>query len=352
VGVTGIAGVAVARQLVAAGWKVWGLSRRASDHVPKPVISVQVDLLDQAAVITALKTVVPEYVFITTWVKKNSEAENIAVNTATLRNLFAGLEQNPGKLRHVSIVTGLKHYLGPFEAYGKGVRAETPFREIEPRLPVPNFYYSQEDEIFAAAKRSGFTWSVHRSHTMWGFALGNAMNMALTISVYAAICKELAKPFVFPGSVETWNFATDVTDSDLLAEQMIWSSTHTEGANQAFNTVNGDLFRWRWLWPQIAKHFGLEWSGPTEQRQSLEKMMQECNAGEVWKRVAAKEKLAEENVEALASWWHTDLDLGRNFEVYADMTKSREAGFFNFRATPKSFLEKVEQYRQANIIPK
>jgi hypothetical protein len=33
------------------------------------------------------------------------------------------------------------------------------------------------------------------------------------------------------------------------------------------------------------------------------------------------------------------------------MNKSREAGFLNFRNTPKSFFDKVARYRAANIIP-
>ncbi len=40
---------------------------------------------------------------------------------------------------------------------------------------------------------------MHRSHTVFGFATGNAMNMALTIGAYATICKERGLPFVFPG---------------------------------------------------------------------------------------------------------------------------------------------------------
>jgi hypothetical protein len=68
------------------------------------------------------------------------------------------------KLRHVALVTGTKHYLGPFEAFGKR-GAETPFRETQPRLPVENFYYVQEDILFEAATHGGFTWSVRRPHT-------------------------------------------------------------------------------------------------------------------------------------------------------------------------------------------
>jgi hypothetical protein len=43
---------------------------------------------------------------------------------------------------------GLKHYLGPFEAYASAP-ADTPFRESQDRLPYQNFYYEQEDILFA-----------------------------------------------------------------------------------------------------------------------------------------------------------------------------------------------------------
>ncbi|MET1043007.1 MAG: SDR family oxidoreductase [Microbacteriaceae bacterium] len=348
VGASGIAGQSVSRQLVEAGGEVYGLARRAR-RLPEGVIPVQADLLDADATRAALAGLRPEIVIISAWIRKDTEAENIEVNSRTLRNLFAALEPDGG-VRHVALLTGLKHYLGPFEDYATGVKAETPFHESEPRLPNPNFYYAQEDELFAAAKRMGFTWSVHRSHTIFGFAVDNAMNMALTLSVYATICKELGRPFVFPGSVQQWNFVTDVTDADLLGEQLIWACTHPEAENEPFNIVNGDQFRWRWLWPQIAERFGVEWEGPSEPPHTLVESMTEA-APEVWRTIAEREGLAEPDVTKLASWWHTDSDLGREIECITDMTKSREAGFLNFRSTPKSFFDKVDRYRQARLIP-
>jgi len=347
VGVTGIVGQTVAQQLVAEGWDVHGISRRHTTEVDG-VTQISVDLLDPAAVTSALSGLKPEIVIITAWIRKNSEAENIEVNTATLRNLFGGLEADGG-VRHVALLTGLKHYLGPFDDYATAVTAETPFHESEPRLPNPNFYYSQEDELFAAAKKQGFTWSVHRAHTVFGFAVDNAMNMVLTLSVYATICKEQGRPFIFPGSREQWNGVIDVTDADLLGEQLIWACTHTEAENEAFNIANGDTFRWRWLWPQIAGHFGVEWQGPGDEPNPLEDQM--VGAEEAWATIAAKNGLVEPDVTKLASWWHSDSDLGRRMECFTDMTKSREAGFLGFRNTPKSFVEKVERYRSAKILP-
>jgi nucleoside-diphosphate-sugar epimerase len=345
VGVTGIAGQTVARQLLDQGWDVYGLSRRAKG-VPEGVTALQADLLDADSVKAALAGVNPEIVFMTAWIKNDTETENIRVNGAMVRNMLAGLEKG---VRHVALLTGLKHYLGPFDNYATGVMAETPFHESEPRLPNPNFYYVQEDEVFAAAKEKGFTWSVHRSHTVFGYATDNAMNMVLTLSIYATICKEKGEKFIFPGSETQWNGVTDVTDSDLLGEQLVWAATNPAGENEAFNIANGDTFRWRWLWPQIAEHFGVEWEGFVDAPRPLDARM--GGAAEAWRAIAEKNGLVEPDVDHLASWWHTDSDLGRNIECFTDMTKSREAGFLSFRSTPKSFFDKVARYRATKVLP-
>ena len=345
VGVTGIVGQNLAVRLADEGWEVWGLSR--SGGVPDPrVHPVRADLSDAEGLQTALADVRPEFVGITAWTRMATEAENIRVNGGAVRDVLAALHP-AGTLRHVALMTGLKHYLGPFEAYATGVMADTPFREEEPRLDSPNFYYAQEDELFAAAARSGFTWSVHRSHTVFGFATGNAMNMALTIAAYATVCRDQGLPFVFPGSATQWNQVTDITDAGLLSEQMIWAAEH--GRDEAFNTANGDVFRWRWLWPQIADAFGLQWEGFEGAPRPLETAM--AGMEPVWRGIAERHGLVEPDLSRVASWWHTDGDLGRDIEVLTDMNKSRRAGFTATRDTRASFFELVEQYRAAKVLP-
>ena len=226
-GASGIVGNNLARHLVAEGWNVLGLARRPVDI--EGVTPVTADLTDPASLQAALSKLAPTHVFITTWMRQATEAENCRVNGAMVRNLLDALQAAP--LRHVALVTGLKHYLGPFEAYGKGTLPQTPFREDQDRLPVENFYYVQEDEVFAAAKRQGFGWSVHRPHTIVGYALGNAMNMGVTLAVYASLCRETGRPFLFPGSPQQWNGLTDVTDARLLARHLAWASTDPAAAN-------------------------------------------------------------------------------------------------------------------------
>lgn len=346
VGASGISGQAVCRELVAQGWEVYGLNRSESS-LPS-VTSMQADLLDPAS-LSQIREIKPEAVFITTWMRMETEAENIRVNGLAMANLMNELGE-AASVKHVSLMTGLKHYLGPFESYAHGASADTPFHEEEPRIEIPNFYYAQEDELFAAAERLGFTWSTHRAHTIVGFATGNAMNMALTLGAYAEICRATGAPFIFPGSATQWNGVTDVTDVDLLAEQMVWSAVTPTAANTAFNITNGDVFRWRWMWPQLAEHFGLEWEGHDGADRPLEPRM--ADAAATWADIASTHELAEPDLGRVASWWHTDSDLGRPIECFADMRRSRERGFNNNRVSLQSFLNAFERYREASILPR
>jgi nucleoside-diphosphate-sugar epimerase len=222
VGASGIVGNNLARHLHRRGWQVHGLARRPPTDIDG-LLPVAADLLDPAALRTALRGLKPTAVFISTWLRQKTEAENIRINSAMVRNVLDALSA-AGSVKRVALVTGLKHYLGPFEAYGKGKLPATPFREYQPRLDIENFYYAQEDEVFAAAKRDGFGWSVHRPHTIIGYAVGNAMNMGVTLAVYAAICRETGRPFSFPGSAMQWNGLTDMTDAGLLARHLEWAA--------------------------------------------------------------------------------------------------------------------------------
>jgi nucleoside-diphosphate-sugar epimerase len=347
VGASGIVGNNLARRLREQGWLVYGLARRPPTEIVG-VMPVAADLLDPAALRTALQGLKPTAVFISTWLRQQTEAENIRVNSAIVRNVL-DVVSNAGSVNHVALVTGLKHYLGPFEAYGKGKLPATPFREDQPRLDIENFYYAQEDEVFAAAKRDGFGWSVHRPHTIIGYAVGNAMNMGVTLAVYAAICRETGRPFSFPGSATQWNGLTDMTDAELLARHLEWAATTEAARNQAFNVVNGDVFRWSWMWGRLADWFGLQPATYSGEGIPLERQLAE--AGPIWTDIARKHRLAESDLAVLASAWHTDADLGRPIEVVTDMSKSRKLGFLDYQATDDSFFKLFARLREARIIP-
>ena len=140
-----------------------------------------------------------------------------------------------------------------------------------------------------------------------------------------------------------------MTDARVLAKHMEWAARSDAGRNQAFNIVNGDIFRWRWLWPKLAADFGIEAAPYPGHKTPLEPQLAE--AGSVWEEIAGKYRLAESNLGKLASAWHTDMDLGREIEVVTDMTKSRLAGFHQYQPTLGSFLDLFRRLRQERIIP-
>ena len=346
VGASGIVGRATASLLAHEGWTVHGLARRA-EGIPG-IHAISADLQDAEATAAALATLRPDAVFITTWLRQDTEAENIRVNGAMVRNLLDALRPG-GSTQHVALVTGLKHYLGPFEAYGKGALPQTPFREEQGRLPVENFYYAQEDALFAAAGRDGFGWSVHRPHTVIGQAVGNAMNMGTTLAVYATLCRHTGRPFRFPGSDTQWRGLTDMTAASQLARHLLWAATTQAARDEAFNVVNGDVFRWQWMWGRIAEWFDLEPAPFDGSVQPLEQQM--AGDADTWREIAAKHDLREPALMRLASPWHTDADLGRPIEVVTDMSKSRRLGFTAYQPTDDAFFDLFTQLRAGRLIP-
>jgi nucleoside-diphosphate-sugar epimerase len=348
VGASGITGSNLAEKLIEKGWSTYGLARNPNTTIPS-LMPIAADLLHLESLAEALADIKPTHVFITSWMRNDTEAENIRVNSLMVRNLLSALSAK-GSVQHVALVTGLKHYLGPFEAYAKeGFLPVTPVREIHPRLNIENFYYAQEDEVYAAAERDGFTWSIHRPHTVIGKAVGNMMNMGTTLAVYASICKETGRPFRWPGSQAQWNGLSDVTDARVLAEHLIWASTTDAAKNEPFNITNGDVFRWSTLWLQLAGWFGVEAIGYDGTIHPLENEI--ANDADLWRNIAQKYDLQEPDLNRLASAWHTDLDLGRPIEVMTDMSKSRKLGFTVYQSTEDSFFDLFAQLRVEKLIP-
>ena len=76
------------------------------------------------------------------------------------------------------------------------------------------------------------------------------------------------------------------------------------------------------------------------------------HADSVWAGLVATHGLEPYAATDLASWWHTDADLGRDVETFADMSKSRLLGFLDYQPSVNSFLDLFESLREARIIPR
>src|SRR5699024_5609769 len=126
---------------------------------------------------------------------------------------------------------------------------------------------------------------------------------------------------------------------------MIWAATAENACNEAFNTVNGDTFRWRTMWPRIAEMLGVEPIGFEEQQRPLRELL--ADAAPTWTDIANRYQLIENDFDRLASPWHTDGDLGRGMEMLADSGKARSAGFQDFVRSERSFSDLFAFYSGA-----
>ena len=109
------------------------------------------------------------------------------------------------------------------------------------------------------------------------------------------------------------------------------------------------MFRWTWLWGQIASYFGLDAAEYPGHPTPLEGQMADAPA--LWSEIVAKHGLQDIPVGKLASWWHSDADLGRTLECFTDMGNSRALGFDQFRVTRQSFFDVFDELRALKIIP-
>ncbi|MFG1645880.1 SDR family oxidoreductase [Amycolatopsis sp. NPDC049252] len=328
-GANGIIGKNLVEHLRAdGGWDVVRLSRRGGPG------NVAVDLLDPADTRAKVGELTgTTHLFYAAYQDKPSWSELVAPNVAMLANLVDALE--PAALEHVSLMQGYKVYgahLGPFK---------TPARESDAGHMPPEFNVDQQQVL---ERRQGpWTWSAIRPSVVGGTALGNPMNLALVIAVYASISKELGLPLRFPGKPGAYDSLLEMTDAGLLAEATVWAT----GQQGAFNIANGDLFRWRELWPKLAAYFDLDVAPPLQM--SLTDVM--ADKSPLWTSMAAKHGLTASYAEVSASWSFGDFVFGWDYDMFADTSKSRRAGFHTYVETEQMFYRLFDEFRKARVIP-
>jgi nucleoside-diphosphate-sugar epimerase len=322
-------------------WDVIGLSRRGG-ATDLRVQHISVDLLDTAdtrAKLAGLKDVT--HIFYAAYQDRPSWSELVGPNLAMLVNVVEATEAVATNLQHVSLMQGYKVYgahLGPFK---------TPARESDANHMPPEFNVDQQDYLEARAARAGWSWSALRPSVVCGFALGNPMNLAMVIGIYAAMSKELGLPLRFPGKPGAYDTLIEMTDAGLLARATIWAATDPRCANQAFNITNGDLFRWNEMWPKIATMFDLEVAPPLPV--SLDVVMADKEA--LWNRMVAKYNLTPTPYREVSSWRFGDFVFGWDYDFFADSSKARRFGFHEFVDSEVMFAGIFGDFRQRRIIP-
>lgn len=268
--------------------------------------------------------------------------EKVAQDTDLFSNAIRAVEPVARRLEHICLLQGSKYYgrhLGPFR---------TPAKESDPRHFPPNFYYTQEDLLKALAQGKRWTYSLMRPHIVCGYGRTD-INITKPIAVYATICKELGLPMRFPGPEGAYRAAQCASDVELLNKAMLWASTTPQAANEAFNVVNGDIFRWENLWPRFVDYFGTPMVGAAIQQIDLESMM--ADKEPLWDEIVRKYDLAKTPFREAAHWGYANYAFAPAFDIILDNTKARKYGFQDFVDTEEMFIRSFDRFREQRFIP-
>lgn len=344
-GVTGVTGTPFAEQLLVAGWTVFGVSRRPPDLKPGTPLArfrhLPIDLQDSAAVEAALRSASD-----VTHVFHCANAGSSEARLQMMRNLLDALERLAPGFRNISLLQGMKYYgchLGPFR---------TPAREDDPRPAGNAFYNPEEDLIRRRQPGKSWSWTALRPHSVCGYAGGNPINLAVALAIYGSLRRELGEPFSFPASAACFRSLFQVMDAEMLARAAIHVSTAPACANGVFNVSNGDIFRWRNIWPKLAHFFGLAAEGPGET------LLADFFAGHqhTWQRLVSKHGLRAFPFERLPAWVRGDYKapnsrFAAEYDIIADTVKIRRAGFAEAESSEAMFLRLFQRYRAERIIP-
>lgn len=341
-GATGIVGRRIAERLHAKGWDVTGLSRRLPSR-ELPYRMVTVDLTDRADCGSKLAPLsdVTHVFYAARYDHPEGVPESVETNAAMLENLVAAVEPTARGLRHVNLVHGTKYYghmRGPLEL---------PLTEETPRAPGPNFYFVQEDFVRERSRGKRWAYSTVRPHTFCDAEAGEPRNAALLIALHATLSRELAIPFVFPGTEAAFQSRTQFTLVPMLARAAEWMGTEPFCANQSYNITNGDCPRWSELWPRFAAYFGVAPGGPANLKLA--------------DTVAAREKIWHDLVErfdlervALADrvlWRYADYLFAPEWDIISSVSKARRDGFGESIDSAGMFIDLFDRFRLDKIIP-
>ncbi|KAL5046074.1 hypothetical protein BDW71DRAFT_70485 [Aspergillus fruticulosus] len=370
-GVNGISGNAIVEHLIRTPKTEWSkiiiTSRRPlKNYWQDPRVEfIALDFLEPVETIVSKMTPYcgdVTHAYFTSYVHTDDFAKLKEYNVPLFENFLTALDQVArDTLQRVCLQTGGKHYgvhLGP---------VKQPCSEEHPRYDDngENFYYPQEDFLFAIQKNRNWTYNIIRPNAIIGFTPGsNGMSEALTLALYFLICRETGEFPRFPGNQYFYNCVDDNSYAPSLADMSVWATTNPEAANEAFNHANGDTFVWRYFFPRIGAYFGLEvpetttfttaatLSGPGTHRENQFKMSDwAADKRPAWESICAKYG---GNPEAFdwGTWAFFDWGIGKAWPTLSSISKARRFGWNRYDDTFESWVETFRAFENAGVLPR
>jgi nucleoside-diphosphate-sugar epimerase len=343
VGASGVIGSAVYDVISKADdWTAKGVRRSASADTN----FIACDLSDASSTAAAMKkasdTTHVFYAAFNAGPFSGAQDENEA-NVGMLQNVLDGLRLAGAVVERVVLFQGAKVYGAHL-----GKPPVTPFYEDASRYVGPNFYFGQEDLLRKRAAAGGGSWVALRPDAVIGDVMGNVMNIAAVLGVFAALSKDGGVPLKFPGSLHTYrNVFGQLTDAGWLGRASLWAALDPRAENEAFNMVN-EPFRWERLWQKVGARLGMAVEDP----QPLTMSRQLADQGAAWARIAKQHGLKDTPLEKLVNWGFGDFVWSIPFDMVSDMGKARRAGFVESVDVEESVLQALTSMAEHKHIPR
>lgn len=340
-------------------WEVIAISRRKPEiDSHRPFKHISVDLRDEKACNEAFKGLsqVTHIVFAALYEKSENlssgwfSKEQIETNGKMLRHVIDPIFVATKGHIHAIVMHGAKAY--GFHLPPPHIN-KIPARESDPRDDHPSFYWVQEDYIRSLANNNkNFTYTFIRPAQIFNASYGSAMSLLPVFGAYAAICRELNKPFGFPGSPARNIY--QVVDARLLARMIFFAATSPTAVNETFNSTNGDFFTWHDLWKSLAQKMGMEVVETEPCSMSSFLPAQE----EIWSKIVAKYHLKKQTLKEMlqTSDQFADLIWGpgetepRPLGLLNDI-KRHQAGFHDVADSEEVACELLQKLIDRHIIP-
>lgn len=358
-GVTGLVGRELLKSLLSKSkWKVYGIARRfESFTIQNPNYHfISCDLLNAQETQKKLSIMQDvTHVFWITWAGQFplDSRECCEQNLAMMSNALNAILPKAKTLKHVSLQTGMKHYVS-LQSTQNAKRQACIFDEDSPRASEGHNFYHVLEDLLKERLAGKVAWSVLRPGLIMGSSCRTLYNVMGCLCVYGAICKYLNLPFVFGGTREVWEeVCMDGSDANLVAEQHIWAATNDEISSpegQAFNAINGSSFTWKEIWPVLGKKFDVE--APEDMfMEDFRFATAMSDKRKVWEEITKKEGLVETEMKDLANWEFLDVLFRCPVKLLGSREKADGLGFSMRCKIMESILYWIDSMRSDKLIP-
>ena len=243
----------------------------------------------------------------------------------------------------------------------------------------PNFYYPQEDALFAYCNEQKCSWNVIRPAWIIGAVRNAQMNPLHPLAVYAAVQAHLGRPLAFHGTLDTWQQEHTHATAMLTGYLTEWAALEEHCANQAFNANDTAILSWGRFWPELARWYGVKEVGRPELDDSKFKLAElpynppplgygppgrsryswmfvdwasQPENHQAWKEIMKQHKLDHDPFEDIeAHFTFADASTWATSRASLSMTKARLFGWTGFCDTTESTFMAFTEMNKLGMLP-